>query len=151
MAVRAVNQQSSWSRAFVLGMTLRGVLFSLVFLSIPLLGRQQEKPAQPLKEDEACLACHGQPEVKSEKGKSIFIRADKHAASLHGVLACTDCHTSIKDFPHPAKIAKVKCETCHGQEVADAAKSIHAVLVPPAPNVTVKSRASSTKACTAKR
>jgi len=66
--------------------------------------------------------------MKSAKGKSISIRSEKHAASAHGILGCTDCHTSIKDFPHPTKIAKVKCETCHAEQVADAAKSIHAVL-----------------------
>lgn len=103
----------------------------LVFLSlasIPLLARNQEKPAQPLKQDETCLACHGQPGMKSEKGEDISIRPQKHAASVHGMLGCTDCHTAIKEFPHPAKVPKVKCETCHAEQVADAAKSIHAVL-----------------------
>jgi len=100
----------------------------LAFIPLSLSARDQEKPPQPLKQDEACLACHGQPDMKSEKGKSISIPPEKHAASVHGVLGCTDCHTSIKDFPHPAKIVKVKCETCHAEEVADAAKSIHAVL-----------------------
>ena len=66
--------------------------------------------------------------MKSEKGKDISIRPEKHAASVHGILGCTDCHTTIKDFPHPAKIPKVKCETCHGEQAADSAKSIHAVL-----------------------
>lgn len=103
-------------------------LLLLAFLSSPALARQQEKPAQPLKQDEACLACHGQPDMRSEKGKSIRIRPDRYASSIHGALGCADCHTSIKDFPHPAKVAKVRCETCHRGEVADAAKSIHAVL-----------------------
>ncbi|HEX8766523.1 MAG TPA: hypothetical protein VF740_15245, partial [Candidatus Acidoferrum sp.] len=66
--------------------------------------------------------------MKSGKGNSISLRPDKHAASVHGAFACTDCHTSIKDFPHPAKVAQVKCEACHADEVADAAKSVHAVL-----------------------
>ena len=66
--------------------------------------------------------------MKSEKGKDISIRPEKHVASVHGVLGCTDCHTAIKEFPHPAKIPQVKCETCHADQVADAAKSIHAVL-----------------------
>ncbi|HEY6944922.1 MAG TPA: cytochrome b/b6 domain-containing protein [Candidatus Acidoferrum sp.] len=126
MAVYAENQRSP--RAFLSRMTLPCFLLFLAFLPIFALARQQEKPAQPLKQDEACLACHDQPDMKSEKGKSISIRPDRHAASVHSVLACTDCHASIKDFPHPAKIAKVKCETCHAEEVADAAKSIHAVV-----------------------
>ena len=70
--------------------------------------------------DEECLACHGQAGMKSDAGKSISIDPAKHAASAHAVLGCKDCHTSIKEFPHPAKIAKVKCATCH----ADEAKSL---------------------------
>jgi formate dehydrogenase gamma subunit len=100
----------------------------LAFFPLSVRARHQDKPAQPLKQDEACLACHGQPDMKSEKGKNISIRPEKHAASVHGILGCTDCHTSIKDFPHPTKIAKVKCETCHAEQAGDAAKSVHAVL-----------------------
>src|SRR5919108_5330249 len=131
MAVHSENPRNS-PRRFPLKKALSHFLFFpsflLAFLSFPLLARRQEKPAQPLKQDEACLACHSQPDMKSGKGKSISIRPDKHAASVHGAFACTDCHTSIKDFPHPGKIAKVKCVTCHAEEVGDAAKSIHAVL-----------------------
>src|SRR5215472_18970932 len=109
MAVDADNPRSS-SRGFPSRKILSRVMLFLAFLSNPALARQREKPAQPLKRDELCLACHARP--------------DKHASSLHGALGCTDCHTSVKDFPHAAKIAKVKCETCQ----ADAGKSIHAVL-----------------------
>src|SRR5438105_13253576 len=52
-------------------MTLFCFLLSLPFLTIPALARQ-EKAAQPLKQDETCLACHGQPDMRSEKGNSIF-------------------------------------------------------------------------------
>jgi formate dehydrogenase gamma subunit len=94
----------------------------------------QQKPAQspkqfqPLKQDEACLACHGQPGMKSDKGKDISIQPEKHAASVHGILGCTDCHTQIKEFPHPEKIVKVQCASCHTEEAADLPKSIHSVL-----------------------
>jgi formate dehydrogenase gamma subunit len=102
------------------------VLLSYSYLSI--FARNQEKPAQPLKQDEACLACHGQADMKSEKGRNISIRPEQHAASVHGILGCKDCHTAIKDFPHPTKISKVECATCHAEQSAEAAKSIHAVL-----------------------
>jgi cytochrome b subunit of formate dehydrogenase/DnaJ-class molecular chaperone len=127
MAVDRKSPRSS-SRGFPPRKIPSRFLLFLAFLSNPALARQLEKPAQPLKQGETCLACHGQPDMKSEKGKSISIRPDKQAASVHGALGCTDCHTAIKDFPHPAKIAKVKCATCHAEEVVDAAKSIHAVL-----------------------
>jgi len=95
---------------------------------LPSFARKQEKPAQPLKQDEACLACHGQAGMKSEKGVDISIRPEKHAASVHGVLGCKDCHTGIKNFPHPATISKVQCASCHADQAAEAAKSVHAAL-----------------------
>jgi formate dehydrogenase gamma subunit len=105
-----------------------GFLILFACFCLPSFARKQDKPAQPLKQDEACLACHGQSGMKSEKGADISIRPEKHAASVHGILGCKDCHTAIKDFPHPAKIPKVKCASCHADQAADAAKSIHAVL-----------------------
>jgi formate dehydrogenase gamma subunit len=131
MAVYSESLRNS-SKRFPLRRTVSRFLsyapLLLAFLSLPTLARRQEKPAQPLKQDEACLACHGQPDMKSGKGKSISIRPEKHSASVHGIFGCTDCHTSIKDFPHPSKVTKVKCDTCHTEEVSDSAKSIHAVL-----------------------
>src|ERR1035437_6761351 len=78
--------------------------------------------------DQECLACHGQAGMKSDAGKSISIDPAKHAASAHGVLGCKDCHTAIKDFPHPAKIAKVKCATCHADEAKSFPASAHSLL-----------------------
>jgi formate dehydrogenase gamma subunit len=63
--------------------------------------------------------------MKSDKGKSISIDRAKHAESVHGILGCVDCHADIKDFPHPAKRAKVQCATCHGDESTHVAVSIH--------------------------
>jgi len=78
--------------------------------------------------DQGCLACHGQAGMKSDKGKDIYVNPAKHAASAHAILGCSDCHTAIKDFPHPAKIAKVQCVTCHADEVKAYAGSVHAIL-----------------------
>lgn len=89
---------------------------------------QQPASPQPLKQDEACLACHGQAGFKSEKGKDISIRPEAHAGSAHGILGCRDCHTGIKDFPHPAKVTKAQCATCHAEESSAVPKSIHSTL-----------------------
>jgi hypothetical protein len=43
--------------------------------------------------------------------------------------ACVTCHTDLsttKDFPHAAKLAPVKCATCHEAAAAAYEKSIHA-------------------------
>ncbi len=78
--------------------------------------------------DADCLACHGQKDLKAESGRSVYIDEAKHESSAHSILHCTDCHTDIKEFPHPARIAKVNCGTCHTEEAADLPKSIHAAL-----------------------
>ena len=78
--------------------------------------------------DKECLACHGQAGMKSDSGKNLAIDAAKHAASAHSILGCGDCHASIKEFPHPRKVAKVQCATCHQQEVKEFSTSAHALL-----------------------
>jgi len=66
--------------------------------------------------------------MTSGSGKNISIDPAKHAASVHGILGCTDCHTTIKDYPHPAKVARVKCSTCHADEAAWVPHSVHSAL-----------------------
>jgi len=94
-------------------------LVAMIYLTLAL-------PA--LAADQGCLACHGQAGMKSDKGKDIYVNPAKHAASAHAILGCSDCHAAIKDFPHPAKIAKVQCVTCHADEVKAYAGSVHAIL-----------------------
>jgi cytochrome b subunit of formate dehydrogenase len=80
------------------------------------------------KADDDCLACHSQKDLKSESGRSVYVDETKHAAGAHSMLNCTDCHTDIKEFPHPTRIAKVSCATCHTSEAADLPKSVHSIL-----------------------
>jgi len=98
---------------------MRATLVALIYLTLAL-------PSSAT--DQECLACHGQAGMKSDKGKDIYVNPGKHAASAHAILGCSDCHTAIKDFPHPAKIAKVQCVTCHADEVKAYAGSVHAIL-----------------------
>jgi cytochrome b subunit of formate dehydrogenase len=98
------------------------------FFLFSICASAQPKTPQPLKQDESCLACHGQAGMTSSAGKSISIDPTKHAASVHGTLGCIDCHSQIKDFPHPAKVAKVQCLSCHSDEASHVAGSIHAAL-----------------------
>ncbi len=66
--------------------------------------------------------------MKSDAGKSLAIDQAKHAASAHGVLGCKDCHTAIKEFPHPTKIPKVQCAKCHADEAKAFPASAHSIL-----------------------
>ncbi|MGO9866012.1 MAG: hypothetical protein ACLPLR_20590 [Terriglobales bacterium] len=78
--------------------------------------------------DQECLACHGEAGMKSAAGKNISINPAKHEASAHAVLSCKDCHTFIKEFPHPAKVVKVQCATCHADEAKAFPASAHSLL-----------------------
>ena len=107
---------------------LLGMTFFLLMAPILMQARPQAKAPQPLKQDESCLACHGQAGMAAANGKSISVDPVKHAASVHGVLGCTDCHTTIKDYPHPAKVAKIQCATCHTDESSHVTASAHRAL-----------------------
>jgi predicted CXXCH cytochrome family protein len=72
-----------------------------------------------------CLACHADKSMQDASGHSLAVDGGKFGASIHGVLKCGDCHTTIKDYPHPDKIEAVKCATCHAEQAAGLAGSVH--------------------------
>jgi cytochrome b subunit of formate dehydrogenase len=86
----------------------------------------QNKPAP--NPDADCLACHNNPDLKSDSGQSLYVDEAKHEAGIHGVLNCTACHTGIKEYPHPKRISKVECANCHADQAADVPKSVHGAL-----------------------
>ena len=55
-----------------------------------------------------CMGCH-----------------DNKKAVRHGSATCTDCHTDVRDLPHPDKLAKPACKTCHQDAEGGYAKSVH--------------------------
>ena len=73
-----------------------------------------------------CLSCHGNPGMQDSAGHSISIGSDAFHASVHSALGCSACHADIKSFPHPAHPAEVQCGTCHAEEAAGLAGSVHA-------------------------
>jgi predicted CXXCH cytochrome family protein len=72
-----------------------------------------------------CLACHADKTLQDASGHSVGVDGDKFHSSIHGSLSCTDCHTSIKDYPHPDQPAVVKCDTCHADQGKAIAGSVH--------------------------
>lgn len=78
-------------------------------------------PSYSVAVNEDCLACHDDPELTTEDGKSLYISNEKFISSIHGEagLACVDCHLDLQgfeDFPHPEKLSIVNCGLCHGRE-----------------------------------
>ena len=103
------------------------VLITLVFFAGAAFAAK--KPAPPDKNAE-CLACHSDANlVKEVNGKNVSLRVDvqKFRNSIHGsMFGCTDCHTDVKGFPHDPAPARVTCQTCHADQVAQYENSLHA-------------------------
>ena len=72
-----------------------------------------------------CLTCHADAGMQNASGHSISVDEHKFGSSIHGVLQCGNCHADIKGYPHPDKIAPVKCATCHTEEAQGLAGSVH--------------------------
>jgi cytochrome b subunit of formate dehydrogenase len=68
-------------------------------------------PAPAAAQNEVCAACHDQ-EAKVKK-------------SIHASTPCAKCHLKHEEYPHPAKVIKPDCATCHAQAVADYQRSVH--------------------------
>jgi predicted CXXCH cytochrome family protein len=73
-----------------------------------------------------CLSCHGDKSLQDASGHSVGVDAGVFGNSLHGSLKCSDCHATIKDYPHPDQVTPVKCESCHTGEAEGLVGSVHA-------------------------
>jgi cytochrome b subunit of formate dehydrogenase len=61
--------------------------------------------------NDTCTGCHEQ--------------AKKLKGSAHAAVACATCHVKHEEYPHPAKIPKPVCATCHEQEAQRYESSVH--------------------------
>ena len=85
----------------------------------------QAPPTPPANED--CLACHGDADSKRPDGRTIAVDAKRFDVSTHGPLACVDCHAEAgKELPHPDKLPKVACGSCHEDVAGKYHDSMHA-------------------------
>jgi len=75
-----------------------------------------------------CLACHGDASLKRDDGRSLAVDAKLFEGSMHGPLACVDCHADLAkaELPHEAKLARVRCASCHDDIGGKYHDSIHA-------------------------
>ncbi|HEV2488806.1 MAG TPA: cytochrome c3 family protein [Candidatus Acidoferrales bacterium] len=79
----------------------------------------------PAPQSADCLACHSDKTLQDQAGHSVYVDEDKRKSSVHGNLACNDCHTDIKEYPHPKRPSAVSCGVCHSSEAEDVDASIH--------------------------
>jgi predicted CXXCH cytochrome family protein len=91
--------------------------------------------------DDACLACHGQPDQRYElpSGETLYLTVDPetHQNSVHGQqgIGCVDCHSNITGYPHPPLEAQTLrevtismyelCAQCHEDYFERTQDSVH--------------------------
>lgn len=106
-------------------------LKAALFLGFLLLAGANPAGAQTAKAptNDDCLACHSDPAAARENGTSIAVKPEAWAKSVHGPMACVDCHVDLatfNDFPHAGKLKKVDCGSCHEDAPKELLKSVHA-------------------------
>lgn len=90
--------------------------------------------------NEMCFGCHGSPALSKELADGsqleLYLDIDVFSTSIHGdKLVCTDCHSSITEFPHPERgyaskraytIAQYEsCKRCHFKNYTRTLESVH--------------------------
>lgn len=91
-----------------------------------------------------CLSCHSNKEselvLPSGEKRSLFVDSESFARSVHGgKLRCTDCHSDISTYPHPARSFKnlrefalayhETCKSCHFDNYTKTLDSVHYALL----------------------
>ena len=103
----------------------RGAIWTLAILCWTQAGRL----AADTISNQDCLDCHTDPATsRVVAGKSVplaVFATNAFQNSVHSRLNCTDCHNTVKDLVHPAGLPPAQCASCHTNEAAQYAGSIH--------------------------
>jgi formate dehydrogenase gamma subunit len=79
--------------------------------------------------NQTCLTCHSDKSLtmKDTHGRQVsaYVDAGVFAASVHGFLQCKNCHQDIVAIPHPEKLKKVNCGSCHEDAMKAFRAGIH--------------------------
>ena len=125
-----------------LGFLVLGAFLLLVVMTLSLAGSASAAPLlqDRTPSDETCLFCHQQTDLSVEIGGqslSLHIDGDIFAASVHAEeeVACADCHSNIRSFPHPEVTASSPrdfslemyptCQECHSEQYQKVLDSVH--------------------------
>jgi len=111
-------------------MSIRSIRFGLLVaaacLGSGIAAAGQPAPASPATSED-CLACHGDADAKRPDGRSMAIDAARFGTSIHAAIACADCHADAgRELPHPDRLAKVACGSCHDEVAGKYHDSMHA-------------------------
>ncbi len=103
----------------------------------------QAQSPQPAAGDEACLTCHGRPDLSltlpNGDRLSLYVDQSAMAQSVHTSVGiqCQSCHPTFTGYPHPAntypsarELARAyyqTCEKCHAANYAQTQDTLHNV------------------------
>lgn len=82
----------------------------LTFAAAAWFGATGSGTAAPAVANSECLDCHA---ADDSAPATEGVRPGFFAKSVHGDMACIDCHDSIKEASHDTPLPKVQCATCH--------------------------------------
>lgn len=93
--------------------------------------------ALALADDEACLECHADPDLKRESAPrqgtpvmadaalmSVFVDKALIDGSVHEGVACVECHTGVT-ADHGEHLPRARCASCHEEEDAEYNTGLH--------------------------
>jgi nitrate/TMAO reductase-like tetraheme cytochrome c subunit len=105
------------------GPCLAALVFALAGVAAEARAADVKPPA-----NEDCMMCHEDTSTTRADGSSVAVDPKKFETSLHGPMACVDCHEDLAknpELPHADKLSKVNCASCHADEGANYHDSIH--------------------------
>ena len=85
--------------------------------------------------EDSCLVCHGDRELTSAAGSSVFVAPEIFSGSAHGKggTGCVGCHADlakVEDFPHSPKLQSVSCARCHSDAARTSLAGVHGLASP---------------------
>lgn len=79
-------------------------------------------------DNDTCFMCHEDATLVSAAGRSMGVDPAAYGGSVHGHLACVDCHTqsgSYEELPHFDRYLPVDCAPCHADAVRSFRQNFH--------------------------
>ena len=102
-----------------------------VLATLPLRGEEPAVAAPPpVVPNSECMDCHEAEFKARKKGQPkewVGVRPELFEKSAHAKVSCVQCHSTITETPHEAKLPKVDCASCHQDAVTQFSHSVHGV------------------------
>jgi len=112
------HKQKKGIKKFNWGRIIAGGLFAVI-VSFALVS--ETMAAERNSDPDGCLVCHALPDLtyidKQGLQRNGTIDTKHYLSSLHGSVACTDCHQNLQYYPHQEENVSVDCAaSCHLDE-----------------------------------